>query len=119
MANRLKTTYSRLLLSSPFARMAELVDAHDSNSCSERSVGSIPTSGTKRESVERLSLFFVFRRCVELANVIFIYFFRNLIKLTFSSFKKYAPVVRFLISIISLFDIYPLLISAPKTLYIL
>ena len=60
MANRLKTTYSRLLLLSPFARMAELVDAHDSNSCSERSVGSIPTSGTKRESVERLSLFFVF-----------------------------------------------------------
>ena len=60
MANRLKTTYSRLLLLSPFARMAELVDAHDSNSCSERSVGSIPTSGTKRESVERLPLFFVF-----------------------------------------------------------
>ena len=48
MANRLKTTYSRLLLLSPFARMAELVDAHDSNSCSERSVGSIPTSGTKK-----------------------------------------------------------------------
>ena len=48
MANRLENTYSRLLLSSPFARMAELVDAHDSNSCSARSVGSIPTSGTKQ-----------------------------------------------------------------------
>ena len=47
--------------------MAELVDAHDSNSCSARSVGSIPTSGTKRESVERLSLFFVFKRCNDAA----------------------------------------------------
>ncbi len=28
--------------------MAELVDAHDSNSCAERRVGSIPTSGTKK-----------------------------------------------------------------------
>ena len=36
-----------VLLRPPFARMAELVDAHDSNSCSARSVGSIPTSGTK------------------------------------------------------------------------
>ncbi len=35
-----------VLLRPPFARMAELVDAHDSNSCSARSVGSIPTSGT-------------------------------------------------------------------------
>ena len=66
MANRLKTTYSRLLLLSPFARMAELVDAHDSNSCSERSVGSIPTSGTLRETFEKVSLFFVFRRCLQL-----------------------------------------------------
>ena len=49
MANRLENTYSRLLLSSPFARMAELVDAHDSNSCSARSVGSIPTSGTNNK----------------------------------------------------------------------
>lgn len=30
------------------ARMAELVDAHDSNSCIERCVGSIPTSGTTK-----------------------------------------------------------------------
>ena len=51
MENRQENAYSRLLLSSPFARMAELVDAHDSNSCSERSVGSIPTSGTKREAI--------------------------------------------------------------------
>jgi hypothetical protein len=28
------------------ARVAELVDAHDSKSCFERGVGSIPTSGT-------------------------------------------------------------------------
>ena len=59
MANRLKTTYSRLLLSSPFARMAELVDAHDSNSCSERSVGSIPTSGTKNKRAAPQGGFFV------------------------------------------------------------
>ncbi len=31
--------------------MAELVDAHDSNSCSERSVGSIPTLGTKKLNI--------------------------------------------------------------------
>ena len=68
MVNRLENAYSRLLLSSPFARMAELVDAHDSNSCSARSVGSIPTSGTKRESVERLSLFFVLSRCNDLVS---------------------------------------------------
>jgi len=30
-----------------FAEMAELVDAHDSKSCSFGSVGSIPTFGTK------------------------------------------------------------------------
>src|SRR5262249_37134230 len=29
------------------ARVAELVDAHDSKSCSARSVGSIPSTGTK------------------------------------------------------------------------
>ena len=29
--------------------MAELVDAHDSNSCSARSVGSIPTPGTDKQ----------------------------------------------------------------------
>ncbi len=29
------------------ARMAELVDAHDSKSCSERGAGSIPVPGTK------------------------------------------------------------------------
>jgi hypothetical protein len=28
------------------ARVAELVDAHDSKSCSARSVGSIPSTGT-------------------------------------------------------------------------
>ena len=54
-----------------------------------------------------------------LANVIFIYFFRNLIEFPFSSFKKYVSFVKFLISIISLFDTFPLLISVPKTLYIL
>ena len=69
MGNSRESRYSILLLSSPFARMAELVDAHDSNSCSARSVGSIPTSGTKRESVERLSLFFVFRRCNDLVSL--------------------------------------------------
>jgi hypothetical protein len=31
----------------PDARVAELVDAHDSKSCSARSVGSIPSTGTK------------------------------------------------------------------------
>ena len=33
----------------PFlARMAELVDAHDSKSCTVRCVGSIPTPGTTK-----------------------------------------------------------------------
>ena len=32
----------------PPARVAELVDAHDSKSCSARSVGSIPSTGTIR-----------------------------------------------------------------------
>ena len=31
-----------------FAKVAELVDAHDSKSCSLGSVGSIPTFGTKK-----------------------------------------------------------------------
>ena len=31
----------------PLAKVAELVDAHDSKSCSVRSVGSIPTFGTQ------------------------------------------------------------------------
>jgi hypothetical protein len=39
--------------------MAELVDAHDSNSCSERSVGSIPTSGTKNKRAAPQGGFFV------------------------------------------------------------
>ena len=64
--NSRESRYSILLLSSPFARMAELVDAHDSNSCSARSVGSIPTSGTLRETLERASLFFVLKRFSEL-----------------------------------------------------
>src|SRR5580700_1039921 len=32
------------------ARVAELVDAHDSKSCSARSGGSIPSTGTKQSS---------------------------------------------------------------------
>ena len=32
------------------ARVAELVDAHDSKSCSARSGGSIPSTGTNRSS---------------------------------------------------------------------
>src|SRR5271154_7122083 len=33
-----------------YARVAELVDAHDSKSCSARSVGSIPSTGTSLRS---------------------------------------------------------------------
>jgi len=41
--------------------VVELVDTHDSNSCSARSVGSIPTSGTDDESSMsiRMSGFFI------------------------------------------------------------
>ena len=38
------TTFDILILL--YAEVAELADAHDSNSCSVRSVGSIPTFGT-------------------------------------------------------------------------
>ena len=34
----------------PHARVAELVDAHDSKSCSARSGGSIPSTGTTKRS---------------------------------------------------------------------
>ncbi len=35
------------------AKVAELVDAHDSKSCTERCVGSIPTFGTDAELSEK------------------------------------------------------------------
>ena len=45
--------------------MAELVDAHDSNSCSARSVGSIPTSGTKNKRAAPQGGFFHARKKTE------------------------------------------------------
>jgi hypothetical protein len=40
------------------ARVAELVDAHDSKSCSARSGGSIPSTGTILKSILILLRFF-------------------------------------------------------------
>ena len=40
--------YQEVIKNKKNARVAELVDAHDSNSCSERGVGSIPTPGTSK-----------------------------------------------------------------------
>lgn len=39
------------------AEVAELVDAHDSNSCAARRVGSIPTFGTKKRLAVKLTFF--------------------------------------------------------------
>ncbi len=36
------------------AGVAELVDAHDSKSCSARSVGSIPNSGNRAAKIQRV-----------------------------------------------------------------
>ena len=40
--------------------VAELVDAHDSKSCSARSVGSIPTHGTKSDTLFHMRNYFIF-----------------------------------------------------------
>ena len=50
---------------SPFASVAELVDAPDSKSGSARSVGSIPTRGTKARNCELLW----FSSCVQWSRV--------------------------------------------------
>lgn len=42
------------------AWMAEQVDAHDSNSCTERCVGSIPTSGTIKSTHSSVANGFLF-----------------------------------------------------------
>ena len=47
-----------------WARVAELVDALDSKSCSFGSAGSIPASGTREETFSRESPFFVFKLCI-------------------------------------------------------
>jgi hypothetical protein len=38
------------------ARVAELVDAHDSKSCSARSGGSIPSTGTSKKRLEAIAV---------------------------------------------------------------
>jgi hypothetical protein len=39
---------SAFIFAARFAEVAELVDAHDSNSCAARRAGSIPAFGTKQ-----------------------------------------------------------------------
>ena len=48
-APRVRTPTSDVAMSDASARVTELVDAHDSKSCSARSGGSIPSTGTTFE----------------------------------------------------------------------